>query len=222
MTKTKQLSGMQLAIFDLDGTLVPFHRGYLFEQTASILKSLKRPPVHQSMLEECFAAFDYFRFVIEHERESFMRQFWELFDHASYPAPQPFPGVVEMMQELRANGVRTALVTARASSRAEVQSALECAGLGALFDSVRSREDQSLHWQNKQPMIELTCRELGVDPQQALMVGDIPSDVTSARAAGLGSAVAVTSGGIRRDVLELSRPDLILDKVTELIDALIP
>lgn len=51
-----------LVLFDLDGTLIEFHHQYLFEQTHRILEQLGHPPVQQTILNDCFSDFDYFRF----------------------------------------------------------------------------------------------------------------------------------------------------------------
>jgi phosphoglycolate phosphatase len=45
------------------------------------------------------------------------------------------------------------------------------------------------------------CRQMGVLPEDAIMVGDSVADMTMARLAGLGGAIAVSSGAVPGDLL---------------------
>ena len=44
-------------------------------------------------------------------------------------------------------------------------------------------------------------------PAETVMVGDVPTDVTSAAKVGVGTTVAVKSGGIKEEVLREAKPD---------------
>ncbi len=205
-------------IFDLDGTLVHFHHAYLFEQTLGILERLGRTQVERSLLESCFAAFDYFQFVVQEERDYFIEQFWNLFDWSGFPKPLLIPGAYECIEQLVERGIPAAIATSRCVPVPTLVKDLEHTRLPNIVSYVTSRSGDHIHWTDKRSLIQEVCRELSVDPSEALMVGDIPTDVTSARDCGITTTVAVLSGGIRRDVLTKVSPTYILEDVSGLLE----
>ena len=75
-------------------------------------------------------------------------------------------------------------------------------------------EDVPRHRPAPDPVLK-ACEWLGVSPGEAVVVGDTPQDVKSARAAGAVS-VAVATGKFGRDELAAHGPDLVLDALAEL------
>ncbi len=63
------------------------------------------------------------------------------------------------------------------------------------------------------------CAATGLRPAEVAVVGDSAHDLAMARAAGVGLAVAVTSGVAGREVLA-GRADLVLGSIAELETAL--
>lgn len=208
----------KLVLFDFDGTLVEFHHEYLFSQTEKILSLLEHPPVSRSVLDQAFRAFDFFRFVGVGDRESFIESFWREFDWDSFPQPKPFSGVEQMFVDLRARGISSAIVTARCVEAERLRQEIAHTGILEHVVDVHTRAGEHVHWTDKRETIEKACREFGISPAEALMVGDIPTDITSAREVGIGRAVAVESGGILTPILSKSAPDAILPDVTHLVD----
>ncbi|MCB0324880.1 MAG: HAD family hydrolase [Bdellovibrionales bacterium] len=207
----------KLVILDFDGTLVEFPRDFLFEQALRIVRHLEHPAVERSLLEECFADFDFFRFVSHTNAPGFIELFWQHFDWAGYPQCALLEGAAEFCSFLRTAGVPMALATARIGTEAVLLDSLEYTGLSAHFHCLAGRCGEHQDWQDKVPQIRHVCERVGVSPADAMIVGDIPADIISARAAGVGYSVAVLSGGIRRAVLERTQPDLIVEGVHELL-----
>jgi HAD superfamily hydrolase (TIGR01549 family) len=87
-------------------------------------------------------------------------------------------GAVEMLSFLRAHGIRTALLTR--NSRQSVNTVLARHRLQ--FDFIVSRED-SAPKPSPEPVF-LICKRFGVQPSDALMVGDYLYDIQTGQAAG--------------------------------------
>ena len=118
------------------------------------------------------------------------------------------------LARLRARGVAPAVITrnTRDSVLAVFPEALEV--LEALF----AREDVPAVKPDPGHLLA-ALRKAGAAPGQAMMVGDHPSDVLTARRAGT-LAGAVASGGTPREELALSRPDYLARDAGELLERL--
>jgi len=84
---------------------------------------------------------------------------------------------------------------------------------------VVTAEDTERHKPEPAPVL-LALERLGRPSEGACYVGDAPFDLRAARAAGV-AAIAVTWGFFSRAALEPEAPDLIVDRVDELRDALL-
>ncbi|MFI9531230.1 HAD family hydrolase [Micromonospora rosaria] len=137
------------------------------------------------------------------------------------------PGVVELCEAAHAAGVPIGIVSNTVSGRG-VREKLATFGLGHLVGaSVYSDE---LGRRKPDALVAVTaCRALGVDPTRAVFVGDKPAnDVVSARGGGVGTAVIVRGGrtadaeldAILADPTSPQRPDLVVEEMGDLIDAL--
>lgn len=126
----------------------------------------------------------------------------------------PFPGIVDVLTQLRAQGCKTAVLSNKAdwAVRKIVD---QC--LPGLFDAVHGEGPDYPRKPNPQGMFA-TLEELGVEPQRAVYIGDSPVDVLVAREAGM-YAVAVLWGYrpyeefIDRD----AAPDVFVDCASDLL-----
>lgn len=210
----------RLVIFDLDGTLVEFPHDFLFQQAFNVIQRFGYECVSEEVLSDSFKAFDFFRFIPEARREEFAERFWGNFDWANYPKAKAIDGAHAVLAELKSRGVETAIATARITPLEELSRELEDIGLLENISYIATRLSAEVPWTDKTQHIGEICRCLSVEPKDAVMVGDIPSDILTAREAGAGMTVAVMSGGIRRDVLEQAGPDLVISNVSDLIEAI--
>ena len=131
---------------------------------------------------------------------------------------EAFEGVLALLPELRAEGRRLGLVTAK--RHASVMLAFDrFPGLEEQFDVVVGHDDTERHKPDPAPILHAVER-LGVDPSQAAYVGDSPFDIQAARAAG-SFAIAVGWGGIHSlERLAEERPDALVSTPEELADVL--
>ena len=122
-------------------------------------------------------------------------------------------GARDLLASLSGRGVATGIVTS--GGRERVSRELEDHGLAPHVGACVFGCDVA----QKKPHPEglLRCLEhLGVDAREAMYVGDSPEDIEMARGAGVRS-VAIPGGYPNRDALLASRPDVVLDSLSELL-----
>ncbi|MFI2649870.1 HAD-IA family hydrolase [Micromonospora fulviviridis] len=124
-----------------------------------------------------------------------------------------FPGVRETLEALHERGVRMAIATGKSGPRA--RSLLDLLGVLSLFDHVIGSDEVP----RPKPAPDIVLRALdllGIPPQQAMMVGDAVTDLTSGRDAGVTTVATTWHGG---DVAALlaAAPDLVAHKPEELL-----
>ncbi len=116
-------------------------------------------------------------------------------------------GAIETLALAHARGLKVALVTSK--SAPEVMPFLERFPHAGLVDTVVCASDVQ-HPKPSPESARLACARLGVEPHQALMIGDAIYDVRCARDAGV-MAVAVAYGAGAREALAAEEPDLMFD-----------
>ena len=126
---------------------------------------------------------------------------------------RPFPGVPEVLEKLRADGVRLAIVTNKQSHMARRHLALY--DLERHFEVVVGHEQCRRGKPEPEPFL-LALQQLGVPPEDAAGIGDSPHDITASRAAGL-LAVGALWGVTDRAGVDAAGPDLVLGSPGELL-----
>lgn len=108
------------------------------------------------------------------------------------------PGVVELLEELRGAGVRTAVGSSGPPEN--VKLVVENGGLATLFDGL---VDGSMVRQGKPApdCFLLAAEKVGVEPGRCVVVEDAPAGIRAARAAGM-VAVALTTTNPREALVE--------------------
>lgn len=125
--------------------------------------------------------------------------------------PVLFEGVPDLLQGLQEE--RRLLAVATAKSRQGLSADLERTGLGRFFQASRTVDEAAS--KPSPEMLLSILDELGVRPEETLMVGDAIHDLQMANNAGI-AAVGVASGTTARDVLLGNGPLECLDTVAEL------
>lgn len=125
---------------------------------------------------------------------------------------RPYPGMVELLGELRAAGLRLAIVTSK--SRAVAELAFAVLPVRDYFDVVIAADDTTHHKPDPEPCLRALA-ELATQPPRACMVGDAPFDLRSGAAAGC-ATIGVTWGFFDRAALAAEAPAAVVDRVDEL------
>jgi pyrophosphatase PpaX len=122
-------------------------------------------------------------------------------------------GMAELLDQLRAEGRRLGVVTAK--RRVTVALAFHHVPIGHLFDTVVGADDTDRHKPHPDPLVR-ALTDLGARPEDAAYVGDSPFDVRAAKAAGVYS-IAETWGGIHpEERLAAAEPDALVHTAQEL------
>ena len=122
-----------------------------------------------------------------------------------------FPGVTELLADLKERGHRLAVATGK--PRRGLERALAASGIGPLFtasrcgDETQSKPDPAM-------LLELMS-ELRLEASDLLMVGDTSHDLRMAKNAGV-DAVAVSYGAHPEDALRALEPRACVASVVEL------
>ena len=207
-------------LFDLDGTLTESGEGitkcvqYALEKLGKPESDLKKlevfigPPLMEQFMKYAGLDEETARRAVEYYRERYSTT--GIFEN------RPYPGVEEMLQELK----RKKYLLAVASSKPEyfVKQLLDYFLLTEYFDEIVGSELNGSRT-NKTEVIEETLRRLGLDKhrEQVIMVGDKEHDVLGARAAGL-ECVAVSYGYGTEEELTAAQPLQTVSSTEEILD----
>jgi len=128
-----------------------------------------------------------------------------------------YPGVPELLDDLKAAGAITGVVTAKRRAVAAVT--MQRAGVAGRIDLVGAMEDSALHKPDPEPLL-VAAAKLGATPRDCVYVGDAVHDIEAAHAAGM-AVIAVTWGAGVRDELVALHPDALCDDADALRAALV-
>ena len=207
------------ALFDLDGTLIDSGT----DLVASLLYALARVfpgrdlPDREDVLVQVGKPLE----VIVRELgyppgEDDARRFAEVY-RAHYAKhfnehTKPYAGVEGLLGQLKAAGVRLALVTTKHQAQADFT--LRAFGLARFFDYVHGWQEGHEHKPHPEPVLTALNR-LGVRSGEAIMVGDSELDIESAEAAGVATC-AVTYGFRPAWFLRSFRPDFLVSRAADI------
>ena len=125
--------------------------------------------------------------------------------------PEPFPGMRDLLDSLKARGVRLALVTGKGLTSAMIS--LKWFGLEAAFEEI---EVGSPSGPRKAEAIRDVLAKWQMELSEVVYVGDAPSDVTASREAGVAVIGAAWAETTDRDLLAAQHPDALLTTIDEL------
>ena len=204
--------GLPVVLFDLDGTLI--------DSGAIILASMRhatKTVLEREIPDEVLVAsvggsslHEQMR-VIDAERVDELVDCYREHNEPLHDTLVCFPGILDVLDTLRAEGRRLGIVTAK--RRVTVDLAFARLPLQRYFDTVVTSEQTVRHKPHAEPIL-LALDRLGGRPEQAAYVGDSPFDMGAARAAGV-KAVAVSWGGIHP--LDQLDADVVVETPEELL-----
>ena len=130
-----------------------------------------------------------------------------------------FPGITEMLQEIKARGYKTAIASSRL--RFTLNQGLEKYDLGKYFDTVVAVEDA----ENGKPAPDIvlnTLERLDSKAENAIMIGDSRLDILCAHNADVPCVLvgwsATLAGKTKEDFTPGEAPDFIIQTPEELLD----
>jgi phosphoglycolate phosphatase len=125
---------------------------------------------------------------------------------------QPTADLGELFDQLGGRGLRIAVATS--DDRLPTERTLAALGVAARVVALACADDGGAIKPAADPVLRL-CETLGVEPGRSMVVGDSPADLAMGRAAGAGRVVGVLTGV--GDRATLAGADAILVSVAELL-----
>jgi phosphoglycolate phosphatase-like HAD superfamily hydrolase len=237
---THPLTGLDLGIFDKDGTLIEFDlmwAGWVRDladrlatanggrrldelvhdvmgvevETGRVLPHGGLAATPMARLREALAEAVAGAGVARDETRRIVGAAW----HAPDPVvlAQPVTDLRALFTGLRRAGIRIAVATS--DDRDPTERTLAHLGLSDLVDAVACADD-GRPVKPDPAAIHWLCRTLGVPESRAAMIGDSPADLAMGRAAGVGLVIGVLTGVGDRAALAADA-DLIVESVRDLV-----
>ncbi len=220
------MRAIRLILIDLDGTLIDSVLDLTFS-IDEMLRQLGRPPAGESRVRNwvgngvqslvCRAL------TGEMDGEPEKRLFDQAFPlfmsiYAENTACHStlYPGVREGLNELKEAGYILGCITNKAGEFTDPL--LKKMGLFDDFKIIISGDTLAEKKPHPLPLLH-AAEKFNVAPEQGIMIGDSINDIKAARAAGF-KAVAVTYGYNHGQDIRLSKPDITIDSLTELLPIL--
>jgi pyrophosphatase PpaX len=134
------------------------------------------------------------------------------------PMISVFPGVRELLAELKKRRFTLAIVTSRLPST--TMEGLEQYELADYFDLIVTCDDCKKFKPDPEPVL-VALERLGKRPEEALMVGDTRNDILCARGAGVKSALVGWAIAVpEEERLGPDAPDYCIEKADDLLEIL--
>jgi phosphoglycolate phosphatase len=207
---------VRVVIFDWDGTLVDSveHIADSLHQAATDLgyPALEREAYRDIIGLGMVEALEKLYPGISRDEMNRIREGYAGYFFSKTTTPQNvFEGMADVVADLRGSGRSCSVATGK--SRRGLDSALVSSGLGSHFeitrcaDETRSKPDPA--------MLEQILNFYGIEPAEAVMIGDTRYDLEMAQRIGMPS-IGVEWGVHKRDVLGDYSPHAIVDTVPDL------
>jgi phosphoglycolate phosphatase len=236
------LAGIELAIFDKDGTLIEFHLMWsdwvralatrLSAAHGSPLEALVYPlmgvdpatglvephgalaATPMARLREALVSRLAETGISPAESERQVASAWHSPDPVALS--RPLTDLVALLGTLRARGLRIAVATS--DDRDPTERTLAHLGIASLVDEVACADD-GRPVKPAPDAVAWLCRRLGVEPARAAVIGDSPADLRMGRAAGAGRVIGVLTGAGDEATLS-GLADVVLPSIAALVPSI--
>lgn len=203
-------------LFDLDGTLIDSTEliltsfNYVMKEYLNKIvpeeeiRNLFGRPLHYQMT--LFGGEDKAEFLVEKYREHNLKS------HEQYL--KSIPGTKETLTGLKKKGYILGIVTSKKEDAARL--GMQICGIEEYFDVFVFSDDVKIHKPEPEPVL-FALRKLGLEPKEAVYVGDSTYDIICGQRAGV-ETVGVGYTPVGREALKASNPDHWIEKITELLE----
>lgn len=206
-------------VMDMDGTITRFNLDFMGARRKA-LKELDRMGLRTPDMTEELSLYLLFKKVKDKlgpkNFASIRGRFYSILEEMEVKAAAEAalqPGVLETIRKLRGLGLKIGVVTN--NGRTGTEMTLKRCGLTGLFDALVTRDDCEEMKPDGAP-VRKVLDELGVTPEEAILVGDGIIDIIAARQVGLPS-VAVATGPVTSGRLLQAEPDYFLGLFCDLL-----
>jgi HAD superfamily hydrolase (TIGR01509 family) len=196
MKDVKELAPTEAVLLDIDGTLLDSNDAHALSWVDVFRRHGLQPGFEQvrpligkggdKVLAELLG--------VDHESphgKQLSDERREVFLQRYLPDLKPTPGARELVQRLRDEEIQVVIATS--SKGQELQALLQAAGVADLIEQATTSDDA----ESSKPdpdIVQAALARSGVQPVEAMLVGDTPYDIEAARAAGV-DTIALRCGG---------------------------
>lgn len=124
-----------------------------------------------------------------------------------------FDGAHETLKELRKKGIKTGIVSSK--KKIWLDKGMQLLKLDGLFDTIICCEDTTRNKPDPDPIYK-ACEAIGIDPGEALMVGDSNFDIECGKNAGSKTCLVKYTLLDIIKIMEL-KPDYVVDNLTDIL-----
>lgn len=210
---------IKAVLFDLDGTLLDTNEliyksfDYTFKEGLGLTLSKNEITSYFGQpLPYTFKMFTKDEEKIENLIHMYREYNEKIHDNMCFP----FKGVPKLLEELKNRGIKLAIVTSKRENLA--RRGMDIADIIKYMDVIVTPEYTKKHKPSAEPAL-FACEKLGVDPKDALMVGDSHFDLLCGKEAGCKTCgVKYTALDLKR--LEEVKPDYLIDSPEEILELL--
>lgn len=211
------MSKYKAVLFDFDGTIMNTNNIILDSWRHTFLKKKGYEPdtemIYKTFGEVLSETME--RFFPDEDVEEMVDIYRQYQKDLFYDAIEIFPGMQELILDLRKAGIKTAIVTSRFLNSTDI--GLGKYGLENAFDAIVSAEDTDIHKPNPEPCL-ICLKKLGIEPKDAIMIGDSKYDVLCARNTGVDSVLVSWTVTLDEDQIKDLAPDYCIDRADEMLD----
>ncbi len=207
---------IKAVIFDMDGTIG--------DTMPLILRSFREaiePLAGRSISDEALMATfgpseegTILAFIPEHFEEG-VKAYIENYKtyHTNYP--QPFDGIKELLQYLKSKQLKIGLVTGKGAAGADIT--LRQYGLENTFDAIDTGVPEG---PRKPEGLKAVLSQFGIEPHEAVYIGDAPSDITACKTVDVPVISAAWASTAETGKLKEMNPELTFESVEAFSDYL--
>ena len=209
-------SGWDAVLFDLDGTLADTIELILSSYRHTMRVHLGEAPPDERWLSTIGRPLhDQIRdFSRDGEQAQAMLETYVAFQSRIHDEmAKPYPGVVDVLDALRARGVALAVVTSKRSGIA--RRTMECCAIDPFFEVVVCADHVDRGKPDPEP-VHLALELLNVGPEKVLFVGDSPFDIQAGSHGGVKTAAALW-GPHDPDALRRTGADYLLPGIEDVL-----
>jgi phosphoglycolate phosphatase len=212
----------KLAIFDFDGTLV--------DSAPGIVDVMKQVVGEYNLPQTIFDEWQHLvgvtlmrqmELIFPNHPEDFWlevaQRYRAIYDVRNVEMCPPFPGLGQMLEELKKASVMIAIVSSK--RRNLIEPVLAHHSISAYFSLVVGSQDVSNHKPHPEA-VHHTVDKLGMSHHEAVVIGDSIYDLDMARNAGV-DAIGVTTGIHTKEILAKAEPREIVGSLAEVTQIII-
>ncbi|WP_134087906.1 HAD family hydrolase [Olivibacter sp. XZL3] len=203
---------LKMVIFDLDGTLAN-----TLPLCIKAFKESIEPLANRKLSDaEIIATFGPSEegtiraFVADDHHANALIEYYNSYTKLHDMVPTCFEGVPDVLSFLEQNGVLITMVTGKGQKSALLS--LEKFGILHCFRHIETGNSEG---PSKEKGIVNILKKFGLDPDEAVYVGDAPSDITAARKSNVPMVAVTWAPTTDKQALEELKPDQLIETVSD-------